>query len=508
MKTILHYLKYLLSIAIFQSMLFSNSQVYNGSRVFISEFHYDNVGSDVNEFVEICSLSGYSLDGWQIELVNGSSSTVYDTRELTGLGTSFPNRVGATKAEIFTSLQNGAPDGIVLRAPDGSIHEFISYEGTIVFEGVASTNVGVAENSATPVGTSIQNNGFGDWTSGNTETSGLENSNNLWLPTQAYQLFWNGTDNNWNSRNWNLWDRITDPNNALGQGPGIYDFSIVNINSGNVVIDYYLDNNNPNAITGYVDNVETTIQTLYLNGGTLTVTDTGRLDVSNNVENDGTLIINGTFNVPNVLTNTGTLVLGSDLISASNLTNSGIVNIGDNTFTQATVTGNISTNTSINFEIEDNVSKDFLIVNGDLELGGTLNLTVDANYNPPTGTTITLMTYSGNLTGTFATTNIPMDWTLDLSTPNEINVVKNSTLSIESDFLNNTLSIYPNPTTDNITISSSTSINSISVFNLLGQQVINTSQTEKIDISHLESGIYLVKLKTESGEQTKRIIKE
>ena len=58
---------------------------------------------------------------------------------------------------------------------------------------------------------------------------------------------------------------------------------------------------------------------------------------------------------------------------------------------------------------------------------------------------------------------------------------------------NNQLSIYPNPATNNITIQSSTELGAISIYNALGQKVIEArakSQEASIDISHLPAGIY------------------
>lgn len=54
--------------------------------VFINEFHYDNTGTDTNEFIEIAGLAGTDLSGWSLVLYNGSSSvlSVYDTINLSG----------------------------------------------------------------------------------------------------------------------------------------------------------------------------------------------------------------------------------------------------------------------------------------------------------------------------------------------------------------------------------------------------------------------------------------
>jgi hypothetical protein len=42
--------------------------------VFINEFHYDNVGTDSKEAIEIAGIPGTDLTGWKIVLYNGGST--------------------------------------------------------------------------------------------------------------------------------------------------------------------------------------------------------------------------------------------------------------------------------------------------------------------------------------------------------------------------------------------------------------------------------------------------
>lgn len=70
---------------------------------------------------------------------------------------------------------------------------------------------------------------------------------------------------------------------------------------------------------------------------------------------------------------------------------------------------------------------------------------------------------------------------------------------------------YPNPVTDVLTIQSQVTIESIDVYNLLGQIVLNSSTISqgKIDLSTLNSGIYLVKATFNGGHtETLKIVKE
>lgn len=147
---------------------------------FINEFHYDNAGADTGEFVEVCVPAGSSAAGFELELYNGTNGTVYDSYDLDDVPTAnicVDPVDGNTYYLIDTpGLQNGAPDGIALVNDAGTVCEFISYEGTITgaagtaADGITSTDVGVAEGAATPVGTSIQLQPGGTWLVGITET--------------------------------------------------------------------------------------------------------------------------------------------------------------------------------------------------------------------------------------------------------------------------------------------------------------------------------------------------
>ncbi|MCR9052101.1 MAG: lamin tail domain-containing protein [Phaeodactylibacter xiamenensis] len=125
--------------------------------IFISEFHYDNAGGDVNEFVEVAVSSEFEgdLSGIEVVLYNGSNNTSYDSETLDNFSE------GSTASGItyyyfeFSSLQNGSPDGIALEC-NSSIFQLLSYEGDMTVDGFASTNVGVTEGSGTPEEGSLQ----------------------------------------------------------------------------------------------------------------------------------------------------------------------------------------------------------------------------------------------------------------------------------------------------------------------------------------------------------------
>ncbi|WP_067496471.1 ExeM/NucH family extracellular endonuclease [Actinoplanes sp. TFC3] len=131
-----------------------------GTSPFISEIHYDNAGADSGEAVEVEAPVDFDLSGWQIVLYNGdtSSRAPYDTKTLAG---KVPAAGVVVQSYPVNGLQNGAPDGVALVKPDGSVAEFLSYEGTFTAasgpaNGQASVDIGVLEAGTDPVDFSLQ----------------------------------------------------------------------------------------------------------------------------------------------------------------------------------------------------------------------------------------------------------------------------------------------------------------------------------------------------------------
>ncbi len=118
-------------------------------RIVINEVDYDQIGTDTAEYIELFNPSAVpvSLAGLQVVLVNGATSVVYDSVDLSSIGTLAPGRYhviagpnvsvsgGAMKLDPVWSqdqIQNGMPDGVALI--DGVTHTVIdafSYEGAI-----------------------------------------------------------------------------------------------------------------------------------------------------------------------------------------------------------------------------------------------------------------------------------------------------------------------------------------------------------------------------------------
>ena len=135
----------------------------------INEIHYDNASSDVDEMIEVVLLDGIDPAGVTVTLYNGSNGNPYGSALVVGADfTAGETGAGYTIYSIIlpaNGLQNGAPDGLCIDV-GGTVAEFISYEGTITAAsgpavGLISVDIGVAESSATTVGSSLGLTGTG-----------------------------------------------------------------------------------------------------------------------------------------------------------------------------------------------------------------------------------------------------------------------------------------------------------------------------------------------------------
>lgn len=86
------------------------------------------------------------------------------------------------------------------------------------------------------------------------------------------------------------------------------------------------------------------------------------------------------------------------------------------------------------------------------------------------------------------------------------------TVGIEANKWNNsTIKLYPNPTYGIIRIETEEEIEQASIYNLLGQIVFRDTSIidKKININHLDQGIYIIKIRTTAGlEFSERLIKQ
>ena len=159
----------------------------------ISEFHYDNGGTDTGEAIEISGPAGTSITGWQIVLYNGASTSraSYDTKTLSGtIPATCDTRGVVVQTYPSNGIQNGDPDGIALVDASGAVVEFISYEGTFTAAngpaaGMSSVDIGVREAGTEAAGLSLQRTGSDTWSGPVTQTFGVCNDGDPTPPAEV-----------------------------------------------------------------------------------------------------------------------------------------------------------------------------------------------------------------------------------------------------------------------------------------------------------------------------------
>ncbi len=154
----------------------------------ISEFHYDNTGTDAGEAIEVSGPAGMDVTGWSVVLYNGNGGLAYGTSALIGtIPTTCDTRGVLVLNYAVNGIQNGSPDGIALVDASGSVVEFLSYEGTFAAvdgpaAGQTSTDVGVSELGTEPLGLSLQRAGTDVWSGPSANTFGACNDDSATPP--------------------------------------------------------------------------------------------------------------------------------------------------------------------------------------------------------------------------------------------------------------------------------------------------------------------------------------
>ena len=122
----------------------------------INEFHYDNAGSDSNEFVEVAADTSLDVSKLSLLLYNGHDGGVYNSSDLSEFSEGEVKGSWRFYSMDYSSIQNG-PDGIALvyhLDTKDTVLQFISYEGSFAAtegaaDGLTSTKIGASESSGT-----------------------------------------------------------------------------------------------------------------------------------------------------------------------------------------------------------------------------------------------------------------------------------------------------------------------------------------------------------------------
>lgn len=179
-----------LFIILILTCFYYSSPAQEAPNAWINEVHYDNVGDDAQEGIEIVveadNFPNFDISLMRITLYNGNGGGSY--KDLSMADAQLDNNIPPfTIYSIeIPNIQNGDPDGIAL-SYNNQLIQFLSYGGTLtaidgIAEGTTSEDIEVRESSATPTGYSLQLGGSGDrykafnWNEAAPETFGSENN--------------------------------------------------------------------------------------------------------------------------------------------------------------------------------------------------------------------------------------------------------------------------------------------------------------------------------------------
>ncbi|WP_417867492.1 T9SS type A sorting domain-containing protein [Xanthomarina gelatinilytica] len=86
--------------------------------------------------------------------------------------------------------------------------------------------------------------------------------------------------------------------------------------------------------------------------------------------------------------------------------------------------------------------------------------------------------------------------------------IEESILSVDEFSLSN-VSVFPNPVQDelNIQLHNSITVKHVKVYSITGQVVLQEQNQRKLNVSKLSPGVYLMKIETDRGDVTRKIIK-
>jgi hypothetical protein len=124
-------------------MIWLGASTSSHAAIIINEIDYDQVGSDTAEFIELFNsdINSVVLDGYTLDLINGTNGTVYNSFDLSGFSiaeTGYLVLCDSTQAvancniEVASSswVQNGGPDGDAIALLFGStLLDSVTYEG-------------------------------------------------------------------------------------------------------------------------------------------------------------------------------------------------------------------------------------------------------------------------------------------------------------------------------------------------------------------------------------------
>jgi hypothetical protein len=134
----------------------------------------------------------------------------------------------------------------------------------------------------------------------------------------------------------------------------------------------------------------------------------------------------------------------------------------------------------------------------------TLSAAPNANYSLVPGLDIgQYRTYNINATGNTAA----YTWAID-----DVNVSYSNNLVLGTDDISkakaNQTEIYPNPVVDYLTVKSDSKVNKVEVYDMTGRNMNSILNGDKVNVTNLNSGNYIINIETKEGKVSKKFIKK
>jgi len=280
---------------------------------------------------------------------------------------------------------------------------------------------------------------------------------------------------------------------------------VFNVGSSGYLVIPTVNNNGLMNITGELD-----ISNLD-NIGTLIINSNGILNGYDTIDNSGTITINnnatfgnsGILNNLGILDNLGTLS-GINTSHSGSFSNDGILSPGiyyAPTSTIGTYTFNDDythqTGATLEFQLGSSTDFDEVIVGGAANLDGALNVTLLNGYTPTISDSFTILT-ANTISGAFATTNLPAGYTWNINyTATTVTLEVAATLSSPIFNIEDVI-VFPNPASNQITISGVNQTEFVEIYNITGQKTLETkvnTNNNTINVSNFSNGMYFLKIK-------------
>ncbi len=84
--------------------------------------------------------------------------------------------------------------------------------------------------------------------------------------------------------------------------------------------------------------------------------------------------------------------------------------------------------------------------------------------------------------------------------------LESETLGIDSNFKDGAISVYPNPAKSKIYIQTELNVINLTLYDAVGKLIIAQKSTNTINVEQLNKGLYLLKIETDKGSSSKKII--